>query len=187
MLQASGREAPLRGVVALAIAAALAGMLLAAQLVARAQPATESEQDVPTSFGTLRVTRVDLIDGLTPEDLAGMTHGIQNLVPSDKVQVAASVLLTNRGQRPVDYSPARQFRVVSSSGAAVEPLSGQVAETAVLPAHASLTTSISYSASRDGGELWLEYLDPGRGSPIRVRLGSIDPTPGPAQPVSDHH
>ena len=187
MIQASGKDAPLRGVVALAIALGLAGMLLAAQLVARPQPTPEAGQEVLTSFGTLRVTCVDLIDGLTPEDLAGMTHGIQNLVPSDKVQVAASVLLSNGSQRPVDYSPARQFRVVSSSGAAVEPLSGQVAETAVLPAHASLTTSVSYSASRDGGELWLEYLDPGRGAPIRVRLGSTDPTPGPAQPAFDHH
>lgn len=187
MLQASGRDAPLRGLVALAIALGFAGMLLAAQLVARPQPTPEPGQEVLTSFGTLRVTRVDLIDGLTPEDLAGMTHGIQNLVPADKVQVAASVLLTNRGQRPVDYSPAQQLRVVSSSGAAVEALSGQVAETSVLPARASLTTNVSYTAPRDGGELWLEYLDPGRGAPIRVRLGSTDPTPGPAEPAFDHH
>jgi hypothetical protein len=178
---------PLLGLVGLVAALAAAGGLLAAQLFV--QGATGGHhagalastlvvgQDFPTSFGTGRVAHVEKIAGLTAKELAGVTHGIQNLVPPDKVQVEASVMLTNRLDQPVAYSLVEQFRLVTDSGGQTEHLPGLTPQPSRLPPHASITANVRFMAPRDGGNLWLAFSDPGRSEPILVALGPTDQAP----------
>ena len=92
-------------VVALAVGGGLLGIRL---LQAGAQPAVvhigPSGLGVPTktSFGSVEVESVQQVRGLTPKQLAGMTHGIQSLVKADKLQVQLVLALRNaRGTRRV--------------------------------------------------------------------------------------
>ena len=62
-------------------------------------------QDVPTSFGVVAVESVTQNAGPTAKALAGMTHGVGNLVPPNKIQVDATVTLTNLLDAAVHYSP----------------------------------------------------------------------------------
>jgi len=57
---------------------------------ARRQPSLHasfgrSPQDGPTSFGVVAVEGVTQTAGPTAKALAGMTHGVGNLVPPDKI------------------------------------------------------------------------------------------------------
>ena len=53
-------------------------------------------QPVATSFGSIIVSEADDLIGLTSQDLAGVAHGIQNLVLVDKTQIQLTVALLNR-------------------------------------------------------------------------------------------
>jgi hypothetical protein len=78
-------------------------------------------EDVPTSFGVVAVESFTKTAGPTAKALAGVTHGIQSLVPPDKVGVQASVTVTNLQARPQPYAPD-QFRLYATKGG--EPGSG---------------------------------------------------------------
>src|SRR4051794_14139598 len=109
--------------VAAAVAAAAVGALLALGMVrsgedaaalradsARAPRAPAAVgQDVTTSFGVVAVQSITRSAGPTAKALAGVTHGIQNLIAPDKVQIVATVTLTNLRLSPVPY-PARRWR-----------------------------------------------------------------------------
>ena len=91
-------------VAALAIALGAGGVYLAAGMFADGRRAAALErdaslaferpaaiaQDVPTSFGVVAVESVTQNAGPTAKALAGMTHGVGNLVPPDKIQVDAT-------------------------------------------------------------------------------------------------
>ena len=66
-----------------------------------------------TSFGSIVVSEADDLIGLTSQDLAGVTHGIQNLVLIDKTQIQLTVALLNRSSSAVSYAPD-QFTLVAS-------------------------------------------------------------------------
>ena len=59
-------------------------------------------QAVPTRFGVVAVQYADKLAGLSAKDLAGVTHGIQNLIRPDQVQVQVqgAVELTNLRPHP---------------------------------------------------------------------------------------
>ena len=69
-------------------------------------------QDIPTSFGAVAIDNVEKVNGVTAKALSGVTHGISNYVPPNKVQVQASVTLTNLlREKTAGYSPT-QFRLL---------------------------------------------------------------------------
>lgn len=168
------RHLRLRLVVAVVALLAAVGAVLAAAMVG----GTGGEagrfglaQDVPVSFGVVAVEHVERLGGLTSRDLAGVTHGIPNLVPAGKVQLQASVTLTNLSDRPVAYSPA-QFRLRRrGTGPAVPPSSATV-QPGTLQPKASVDARLSFVVPADGSRLDLEFRDPGRARPLVFRVGT---------------
>jgi hypothetical protein len=139
-------------------------------------------QDVRTSFGVVAVESMTKSRGPTAKALAGMTHGVQNLVPPDHLQVDATVTLTNLQEKVVRYSPrqfglyatrggrpsraARSFRIVRAS---VEP--------GTLQPNASIDATLTFVVPRDGSKLWMGFNDGARAPPVVFDLGRIDRTP----------
>jgi hypothetical protein len=172
---------------------ALAGAGLAVNIVqtgddsAHAHPAYVTGDTVPTTFGQLSITQVDVLAGLSADDVGGVTHGVANLVPPDKEQVQLSMVLTNAGDSGVDYSLDKQFNLVTSSGGEVTAMPGISAPRGRLSGHSSMTMQLRYMAPRDGGDLILEYRDPGARRLVRVGVGSTDLTPvGALNGYHDH-
>lgn len=135
--------------------------------------------DVPTSYGMLSVTDVTLLAGLSSQDLAGVTHGVGDLVPPDKEQVEISMVLTNTGDRAASYSFPDQFKVVTTTGAPVQQLPALSAPSGKISGHSSMTTELRFMAPRDGGDLILEYRESGART-TRVLVGTTDEAPAGA-------
>ena len=143
-------------------------------------------QSVPTSFGVVAVQSADKIGGLTAKDLAGVTHGIQNLIRPDQVQVQVVMELTNLRNHPVAYSPD-QFRLVSNRGSTPLSVFATSLQPNALQPEASLDGTLTFVAPRNGAKLILEFRDQGRARPIRIDLGRIERTPANAFAGYHHH
>src|SRR5207245_267320 len=113
------------------------GMLATRNSSTPGAPAYAVGRDAPTSFGSIAVQDVALVDGLSAADLGGMTHGIQRLVPEDQLEVQVSLLLTNSTARSVDYAFARRFRLVSAAGFEATLLAGSADPDGSLPGHSA--------------------------------------------------
>jgi hypothetical protein len=139
-------------------------------------------QDVPTSFGVVAVESVTQNAGPTAKALAGMTHGVGNLVPPNKIQVDATVTLTNLRGKLAHYSP-QQFRLHATR--AGKPARGdrsfRLARATVPPGtlqpNASIDATLTFVVPRDGKKLWMTFNDPARGPPVLFDLGRTDRTP----------
>ncbi|MBI3977738.1 MAG: hypothetical protein HY331_06090 [Chloroflexi bacterium] len=175
---------PLYLVLALAASLAAAGAFLAVQVLVRGPLFGDGEQPpsgvfgvgqmAPTSFGAVVVDHVEKIGGLTARDLGGVTHGIPNLVAPDEAQVQVSVRLTNRRDRPVDYSPA-VFRLGAGTSGQAIAAAGSSSRGGRLPPQASVEMTLTFVAPADDSRLWLEYRDPARAEPVLIDLGRNAP------------
>lgn len=165
---------------------ALAGAAIASRIVAggeQAAPAPRlpagpfgTAQDIPTSFGVVAVEHAEKIAGSTARQLGGNTHGISGFVPPNKVQVQASVTLTNLLERPVAYDP-RQFRLlVGKQRKPVASVKSNLRPGTLQP-DASIDGRVIFVAPRSGSKLWVEFDDPGRARPILIDLGRTGKTP----------
>jgi hypothetical protein len=177
--------APLLLFLALVGVLAAVGIILAADLLARGTgPAGQAgsfgmAQNIPTSFGFVTVQHVEQLAGLTARDLGGMTHGIQDYVPPEQVQIQAYVTLTNRLGRPLSYSPGQFHVLAEQSDTPILP-SGANLQPGTLPPNASIDARLKFVVPNDGSRLWLEFRDSGRAEPIRVDLGRVEATPSDA-------
>jgi len=140
-------------------------------------PAWTVGDEVPTSFGVIDVTAVSQLAGLSANDLAGVTHGVGDLVPPDKEQVELSMVLSNTSNRAVSYSLQDEFKMVTSTGADVNQLPGASSPTGKLSGNASITTQLRFMAPRDGGALILEFREPGARHASRILVGATDQAP----------
>jgi hypothetical protein len=143
-------------------------------------------QSVPTGFGVVAVESATKIAGLTAKDLSGATHGIQNLIRPDQVQVQLAVELTNLRNHPVAYTPD-QFRLVSSTSSTPLPVFSTNLHPNMLQPEASIDGTLAFVAPRNGAKLLLEFRDKSRTRPIRIDLGRIDRTPANALAGYHHH
>ncbi len=120
--------------------------------------AYNSQELVPTSFGSLQVTRADL----TPR--------------ADATEVHVSMHVVNNQDAQIDAPRFEDLRLINTNEAEAKPQPGGWSGPAVLVGHSSATIDLSYVAPRDMGLLWLEYRDPEIKWPLRVVLGSaLDP------------
>lgn len=139
-------------------------------------------QDVPTSFGVVAVESVTRNAGPTAKALAGVTHGIGNLVAPNKVQIDATVTLTNLQNKLVRYSP-QQFKLHATRGgkpahgARSLRLSRASVPGGTLQPNASIDATLTFVVPRDGRKLWMSFDDPSRAPPVLFDLGRIDRTP----------
>jgi hypothetical protein len=183
------RTAPIIGYIAAAIALVLIGGYLTVGLIARGAPKDPvialppgpfgTAQDIPASFGVVAVEHVEKINGLGAKALAGVTHGISGFVAPNKVQVQASVTLTNLLDHPITYDP-RQFRLLV--GKNKKPLNEVQSNLrpGTLQPDASIDSQLKFIAPRDGSKLSIEFSDPGRAKPILIDLGRTGKTPAGA-------
>jgi hypothetical protein len=133
-------------------------------------------QEIKTSFGVLVIEHVDEVDGLSAADLAGNTHGIQNYITPDKVQIQTFVRFTNNLSRPVNYSP-EQFQLKTVKNPEPMQLFGASIRPGTLQPGASINATLSFVTTRDGSNLWIEYQDPVFQEPIYIDLGAVDNHP----------
>jgi hypothetical protein len=133
-------------------------------------------EDIPASFGVVAVEHVERLQGLGAKPLAGVTHGIQNLVPPGKEQIQASVTLTNLTGAPVAYSPTQFTLLRGADKKPVDKLQSSLNPSTLQP-DASIDGRLSFVVPADGKHLWLRFNDPGRPNPILIDLGRTSKTP----------
>ena len=140
-------------------------------------------QDVPTSFGVVAVESMTKNAGPTAKALAGMTHGVGNLVPPNKLQVDVTVTLTNLKEqgRAVLAGAVRAPRHPAATSRRRGTRSFRLARASVPPGtlqpNASIDATLTYVVPRDGSKLWMTFDDAARAPPILFDLGRIDRTP----------
>jgi len=130
-------------------------------------------QPIPTSFGTIIVSAADDLTGLTSEDLAGVTHGIQNLVLADKAQIQLTVALINRTGKLIKYSPD-QFRLMNPADPNLIELAGSTIREGELNPRSSIEATLSFVVPRDGAAYTLLFRDPGNTQVVKINLGEVD-------------
>ncbi len=183
------RRTPVAAFVGVTAALVVLGGVLTAGVISQGAPQDPAialpkgpfgtSQDIPASFGVVAVEHVEKLNGLTAKDVAGATHGISGFVAPDKVQVDASVTMTNLLDHPVAYDP-RQFRLlVGAKQKPIEEVQSNLRPGTLQP-DASIDSQLRFVAPRNGSKLWIEFRDPGRAKPILIDLGRTGKTPAGA-------
>ena len=150
-----------------------------------------------TSFGSIVVSEADDLIGLTSQDLAGVSHGIQNLVLIDKTQIQLTVALLNRSSSAISYAPD-QFTLVASHNQIFDQrwkirswwkktnsipesqvdevilISGATIHEGELQPRSNIEATLSFVVPRDGSSYILQYLDPGNNKIVQIDLGGVD-------------
>jgi hypothetical protein len=126
-----------------------------------------------TSFGVVAVTDVEAINGLTAKELAGVTHGIQNLVQSGEGQIQVSFELSNTQHYPIPYDAARQFRLrLGDRGKVIHPSAATIRSGQLQPG-AAIDATLAFVVPKAAKSLVLQFRDLGRGSPVSIKLGPV--------------
>ncbi len=177
---------PLLALVLTVAALAAGGIAISVGLVERGTPRAAlpalkgpfgTSQDIPTSFGAVAIDNVEKVNGLTAKSLAGVTHGISNYVPPNKVQVQATVTLTNLlNERTVGYSPTQFRLLIGEKRKPVKDVRASFRPGTLQP-NASISGQVKFIAPRTGSRLWIEFTDPKRAKPLLIDLGRTGKTP----------
>jgi hypothetical protein len=180
------KRGPLVALVLSIVALSMGGIAISVGLIEKGTPEPTvptlkgpfgTSQDIPTSFGAVAIDNVEKINGLTAKDLAGVTHGIANYVPPNKVQVQASVTLTNLlNEQPVAYSPTQFRLLVGKDRKPVKDVRASFRPGTLQP-NASISGQVKFVAPRTGSQLWIEFTDPKRSEPLLIDLGRTGKTP----------
>lgn len=158
-----------------------------------AQPAVGSTsraalgQSFPTPFGEASIQHIERTSGLTAEALAGMSHGIQGLVPTGSEQVEVSLLLHN--------TKAHQTRWATKFFAMKSGADGKRTTTPVtvgnpggyIPSGAMVEALLTFVVLSDGNAQRLVYRDPDNGAAVEISLGRAFRADGsPVDPAHGH-
>ncbi|WP_310528259.1 hypothetical protein [Nocardioides sp.] len=165
--------------------ALLTGVLVAATLlgawrVSGSGPDREDPATLKLGDATLVVTHVERVTGLTADDLGGMTHGIQGLVPADQTMLRVSVVLT-AGTAAADYDPSDLWIERAGTGRAIGPVGGALGRGS-LSARASISGAVSFVVPRSGARYVLHAAGTGGSIP----LGQVDEAPPGTGHTDDH-
>lgn len=142
-------------------------------------------QPVRTSFGSLTAAEAELNDGLSSEDLGGMSHGVSSLVKTGSAQVNVVVTLANTSSHAVRIN-AGQFAMLSGPGATPvgKPVkvTGTTLQAGMLSAGASVDARVTFVTPTDGSALWLRYAESAKGPVTRIALGRTGKVAAPTTP-----
>ena len=150
------------------------GSTVDAQTAARATVPAGSDLGRPfrTSFGSVTALELEPLSGLTAKSLAGVTHGIQNLVPAGKMQLQFSVQVRNTLNHAVRYTPA-QFSVRVGRNGREYPVQSASFRPGTLPSGAQIEGTLSVVAKASKTKpILLEFSDPARPKPIEIKIGT---------------
>lgn len=168
---------PFYAFIFLAVVLAVLGTVLAARSLSADAPAITEihsiNQPAVTSYGSLIVSGADDLIGLTSEDLAGVTHGIQNLVMADSTQIQLTVALINNSSKAVALDP-KQFQLVSPPSAEPILITGATIRSGEIRPRSSINITLSFVVPRDGASYILQYDDPGSDQTVQIGLGGVD-------------
>jgi hypothetical protein len=177
---------PLVALVLSVAALAIGGIVLSVGLIQRGAPQPKApelkgpfgvSQDIPTSFGAVAIDNVEKVNGLTAKALSGVTHGISNYVPPNKVQVQASVTLTNLlNDRSQAYTPTQFRLLIGKKRKPAKDVRASFRPGRLQPG-ASISGQLKFIAPRNGSKLWIEFTDPRRAEPVLIDLGKTGRTP----------
>lgn len=187
----SAAPAPLLALLAFVLTLAVIGTYLAAGVIVggsddsagptAAQKTTPKNgfavgDSVFTSFGAVAIETVEKNKGLGQRALAGVTHGIKNLVPPDKAQVQLFATMTNLTGKTVEYSPTQWSLLIGSKTAKPLPLTQASIKPGVLQPNAAIDARLSFIVPRKGQKLWARFKDPARDKPFLIDLGRVSKT-----------
>jgi len=110
-------------------------------------------QPAPTSYGTLQVSRADMV----PAD--------------DVVKVDVTLTVSNAQALQTDAPRIEDLRLITTDGTDVNLRPVGWNGPAVLTANSKNTIQLEYTAPLNAGLLWLEYTDPAGQWPLRMILG----------------
>jgi hypothetical protein len=158
---------------ALVVILALNGLNTAYSAFTAPAPPLSIGQPFATSFGFVRVTAVETVDGLTADDLGGMTHGIPGLVDANHSRIRVMVSFENASDRAIPVTHD-DFRLVIDGNAsnALVP-SGATIPAVPLPAGSSLDAWLLFLVPRSDAALELRYQPP-NGQVVTVQAGRMD-------------
>lgn len=169
------RVLPLYFLVALVILLIVWGSSLAYKTLDQRPPQISGiNQPVETSFGSIIVSEADDLIGLTSQDLAGVTHGIQNLVLVDQTQIQLTVALLNRSGQRVSISPKHFTLVNPENTGEVILISNATIRDGELQPRSNIEATLSFVVPRDGASYILQYQDPGNDQIVEIDLGGVD-------------
>jgi hypothetical protein len=180
--RSTGRTLPLVAIVALVAGLALAGTMIAILTLTAGHedgglPGTSAiGHPITTTFGTITVEGAETLGGLTSGDLGGVTHGIQNLVLSDKAQVEVTVLLANTGDAPVRVTPSQFQLIVEGTPDPVAPTGSTMRPLSLEPG-ASVEASLTFVVPQSGARMTVGYADPGNAAAVSVPIGILGQVP----------
>ena len=124
----------------------------------------------PTSFGTVAVEYAQFLGGPTQNALTGASHNVASLVPPDKMQVEATVTITNFSKRVIRYSPAQFSLLVGDSATPIVAKSASVGDGTLQP-DAGIDVRVTFQTGLSKKELRLRYAEAAGGAPVLMRLG----------------
>lgn len=169
------RAMPLYLLVILVVLLIVWGSLLAYESLNQKTPQISGiNQPVETSFGSIIVSEADDLIGLTSQDLAGVTHGIQNLVLVDQTQIQLTVALLNRSGQRVSISPKHFTLVNPEIDGEVILISNATIRDGELQPRSNIEATLSFVVPRDGSSYILQYQDPGNDQIVEIDLGGVD-------------
>jgi hypothetical protein len=154
----------------------LAGLLVAATVLGgwRVSGSSPDDEAAPTMHlggAAVSVTHVERVAGLSAEDLGGMTHGIQGLVPEDQTMLRVSLVLT-AGSSTAVYDPSDLWIESSRTSQDIRPVGGALGRGS-LSAGASISGAVSFVVPRSGDT----YVLHAAGTDATVSLGTVDAAP----------
>jgi hypothetical protein len=174
----SGLVSGLYALAAAVLALALTGGVISLRLVQSQPPGSglppgtvgNIGKEMRTSFGSILVEQSNPVTGLGAKALAGMTHGIQNLVTPDKALQQITVAIANEEDSPLPYSP-RQFSALLADGTRVPVLNSNVPAGTLRP-HSAIELKLGFVVPRKGESVRVQFADKG-GEPVTVKVGKV--------------
>ena len=127
-------------------------------------------QNVPISFGSVAVESAERSQGLTAEQLSGVTHGIQNNIGPDQVQVQVVAALSNTTDAVITYGPD-QFELVTDTDKQPVLVNSSSFTSTVLAPHSRVEGTLTFVTSIEAKKLLLRYTDLVNGQPVVIDLG----------------
>ena len=130
----------------------------------------------PTSFGTVAVEYAQFLGGPTLAALTGASHNVGALVPPDKMQVEATVTITNSSKSTVRYSPSQFGLLIGSNAKPIVAKRASVGEGTLQP-DAGIDVRLTFEADLSNANMTLRYAERDFGAPVLMRLGRHTVTP----------
>ena len=157
---------------------ALVGAMLATKLVT-AGPADDPNRPAfevgiahpaPTTFGTIAVEFAQFLGGPTANALTGASHNVGALIPPDRMQIEATVTITNFAKHTVDYSPAQFELLIGKSATPLVATRASVGPGTLQP-DAGIDERLVFEAPLSRADVTLRYRETPTSPPILMKLG----------------